>query len=62
MDAKPEYLSLRQAAKELGVERRWLKGHLAALNIPLMPLGPSLAIKRDVVDRIKSTLPQNVGV
>jgi hypothetical protein len=55
METKPEYLSLREAAIELGVNRSWLKGHLEALNIPLLAVGKTLAVKRDDLKQVKST-------
>lgn len=53
MDQKPEYLSLREAAKELGVNRTWLAGALSSLEVPLMPLGQSKAVRRSDLARLK---------
>jgi hypothetical protein len=47
-----EYLSIRQAAEELGVNRTWLSGHLAALKVPLMPIGKSLGVRRKDLKRV----------
>ena len=59
METKAEYLSLREAARELGVNRTWLAGHLAALSIPLMPVGKSLAVRREDLKRVKRPVQQS---
>lgn len=55
METSNEYLSLTEAAKSLGVNRTWLKGHLAALQIALVPVGKTLVIRREDLKRVKGT-------
>ncbi len=52
VDNQHEYLSLRKAAEELGVNRAWLAGHLSALKL-LTPIGSSLAVRRRDLKRVK---------
>ena len=61
MDNTPDYLSLRDAAKYLGVNRTWLAGALAALSIPLMPLGTAKVVKRTDLERVRKLKPERVG-
>lgn len=49
-------LSLRQAAKVLGVNRYWLSGYVVGLGIDLVSLGPSIGIRRSDLEKIKLKL------
>jgi len=53
MANQSEHLSVRQAAKELGVNRAWLAGHLSALGL-LTPIGKTLAVHRKDLRRVKT--------
>lgn len=46
-------LSLRSAARELGVNSTWLSGHLAALKVKLTPIGRTLAVSRHDLKRVQ---------
>lgn len=55
---QPDYLSLRDAAKYLGANRTWLAGALAAMSIPLTPIGQSKAVKRSDLERLRPLVPR----
>lgn len=55
MKTKSEYISIRKAAEEIGVNRMWLHGHLVGLGIPLIRAGNSIAISRAALRQIKKS-------
>ncbi len=61
MDNSHDYMSLRDAAKYLGVNRTWLAGAVAALGIPTMALGTAKVIKRTDLEKVRKFKPEKVG-
>jgi excisionase family DNA binding protein len=54
-------MSLRQAAKVLGVNRNWLSAYLEGREIRLIRIGPSLGIKRSDLEKIRLKLSAKEG-
>lgn len=61
-DISPHYMCLRDAAEYLGVNRTWLAGALAALDIPLQPLGTAKAVRRSDLEQVRRFKPQKQKV
>lgn len=53
-----EFYSVQAAAIYLGVNRTWLAGALAAMSIPLTPIGQSKAVKRSDLERLRPLVPR----
>ena len=49
-------MSIRQAAKVLGVNRVWLSAYLEGRKVRLVQIGPSLCIQRSEVEKIRLEL------
>src|SRR4051812_48135701 len=54
--SQDDLLSIRQAAKVLGVNRYWLSAFLEGRGIKFVALGSSLGIRRSVVEAIRLEL------
>jgi hypothetical protein len=50
--AIPELMSLREASEHFKVNRDWLRGCVFTLGIKPIPVGCSLALTRDDLERI----------
>jgi hypothetical protein len=58
---REDLLSIRQAAKVIGVNRYWLSAFLEGRGVKFITLGPSLGIPRSLVESIKRELSVKEG-